>query len=251
MIVAGIEFWGPAAMRPILVLQFMDDDGPGYLGTWAKREGIDLTVCNAAAGTPIPDRIDGYCGLAVLGGAMSANDDLPYLRRAEQLILRAMDSQVPVVGHCLGGQLMAKALGARVQTSPEPEVGWHRLDVFDVPEARAWLGPTSAHQVFHWHYEAFDIPPGATRLAGSPACPNQAFAIGPHLGMQFHVEIDADKVEDWIRASDDTYVKAQRHPTVQTPEVIQRGVRACLEAHHRLADCVYGQWRRRMPDFSR
>jgi GMP synthase-like glutamine amidotransferase len=252
MITATVETRGPEAMmRPVLVLQFMSDDGPGYLGTWAKREGITLELRNAAAGTPFPNRIDGYSGLAVLGGAMSANDDLQYLRRAELLILQAIDSQVPVVGHCLGGQLMARALGARVQASPAPEVGWHRLDVLDLPDARAWFGPESAQHVFHWHYEAFDIPAGATRLAGSPACANQAFAVGPHLAMQFHVEIDTSKVNDWLRTPDDAYARAQQQPTVQKPDDIRRGMQTWLEAHHRLADCVYRHWRAGMPSIPR
>jgi GMP synthase-like glutamine amidotransferase len=231
-----------------LVLQFMRDDGPGYLGIWAAREGISLDVRSAAGGVPFPDRVAGYSGLAVLGGAMSVNDDLPCLRQADRLILMAMQSQVPVLGHCLGGQLMARALGARVQASPAPEIGWHRMDVSDVPEARAWFGSASAQQVFHWHYEAFDLPSGATRLAASPACPNQAFAIGPHLGMQFHVEIDTVKVDDWLAADDDLYRAAQQqHPTVQEPDQIRRGVGTWLVAHQHLADRVYGRWRNVMP----
>lgn len=239
-------------MRPVLVLQFMSDDGPGYLGSWAKREGIGLDVRNAAAGTPFPDRMEGFCGLAVLGGAMSANDPLPFLRQAERLILQAMHAQVPVVGHCLGGQLMAKSLGAAVKASPAPEVGWHRMEILGVPAAQAWFGPEPVQQVFHWHYEAFDVPPGATRLASSPMCPNQAFAIGPHLAMQFHVEIDADKVNEWLCATDDAYVSARRQsPTVQAPDDIRSGIGSWLDAQHRLADRVYRRWRDAMSRFPR
>ena len=98
-----------------------------------------------------------------------------------------------MIGHCLGGQLMARALGVRVVDSPAPEVGWQPLSVADSDAARDWFGPVRQTTVFQWHYEAFELPPGAQRLASSDACPNQAFAMGPHLGMQFHIEVDVAK----------------------------------------------------------
>lgn len=230
-------------MRPVLVLQFMHDDGPGYLDTWAGREGVALEVRSAAAGQAFPDQIASYRALAVLGGAMSANDDLPFLRDAERLILQAMREDVPVLGHCLGGQLMARALGTSVRASPAPEIGWHRMDVSDGPEARRWFGSATMPHVFHWHYEAFDLPAGASRLATSGACPNQAFAIGPHLAMQFHVEIDEQKISDWLSVTTPLYREAQaRHATAQSPARIRELSPRWLSAQQALAGRIYANW---------
>lgn len=127
-------------MKPVLVLQHLSTDGPGYLATWLREQGIAYDVRDTQAGQAYPEHIDGYRALAVLGGEMSANDELPSLRQAERLILEAMDRDIPVIGHCLGGQLMARALGASVHASPAPEIGWQAIRSASTPMARDWLG---------------------------------------------------------------------------------------------------------------
>jgi len=229
-------------MNRVLILQFMHKDGPAYLGTWLARHGVASEVRLAGA---FPDRLDGYAALAVLGGAMSANDDLAYLRNAESLIRQAVQRDAPVLGHCLGGQLMARTLGARVVASPEPEVGWHSMRCDASAAAHDWFGPAAEHTVFHWHYEAFDLPPGSRRLAGSEACPNQAFAIGPHLAMQFHVEVDAAKIESWLTHRDDLYDETQpTYGTVHHRERIRHDTKRCLAIQMQLADRIYARWTR-------
>lgn len=229
----------------VLILQFMDNDAPAYLGTWLDEHAIASDLRLATSGVGFPDRIDGYAALAVLGGAMSANDDLPFIHSARRLIEQAMQGDVPVIGHCLGGQLMARALGARVTASPKPEVGWHRMDRIDSPTAREWLGPAATHRVFHWHYEAFDVPTGAQSLASSAQCPHQAFAIGRHLAMQFHVEVDAGKVDLWLDLPDPQYEQAQREfDTVHPADRIRQDTAQWLEQQRLLADRIYLQWAR-------
>jgi GMP synthase (glutamine-hydrolysing) len=234
----------PRVRPTVLVLQHLSTDGPAYLATWLQRVGIDADVRNTGAGEPYPDDLTGYAGLAILGGEMSANDPLPSLRQAERLVLQAMDRGVPVIGHCLGGQLMARALRAQVVDSPAPEVGWQPIDIVAGPAAEAWFGPERRPVVFQWHYEAFELPPGAERLAGSAACPNQAFAIGPHLGMQFHIEVDAEKVGRWSQEQSARYRQASdgHAASVQDGDAIRRGVVRHLPAHHALADRVYRRW---------
>jgi GMP synthase-like glutamine amidotransferase len=234
---------GLPTMKPVLILQFMANDAPAYLGTWLQLRGITCDVRLATTDVGFPERIDGYSALALLGGSMSANDDLPFLRTAESLIDQAMRNGVPVLGHCLGGQLMARSLGARVAVSPAPEVGWHRMQRIDTALSGAWLGQEMTHDVFHWHYEAFDLPTGSQRLAASEHCPNQAFAVGPHLGLQFHVEVDAAKVELWLTHHDAQYEQSQlEFDTIHRPARIRADTVRYLGEQQRLADRIYGRW---------
>jgi GMP synthase-like glutamine amidotransferase len=230
-------------MKPVLILQHLSGDGPAYLGTWLSRRGIAHEVRDAEAGDRYPESVDAYAALAVLGGEMSANDPLPSLRRAEALILDAMARGRPVIGHCLGGQLMARALGARVQRAPAPEVGWQPLHVPDHAAGRRWFGASGTHHVYQWHEEAFELPPGATALAHSEACPHQAFVIGPHLALQFHIEIDEEKLRRWSRLDTPGYREAQRrHASVQSGAQMRAELPLRLPAHQALADRLYARW---------
>ena len=227
----------------MLILQNLTADGPGFLTTWLARQGIAFQIFDAQAGQHFPAAIDGYRALALLGGEMSANDDLPSLRRAEQLILQAMHAGVPVIGHCLGGQLMARALGARVVASPAPEIGWQPMQVLDSSASRAWFGAPGEHVVYQWHQESFELPAGAELLASSACCPHQAFAIGPHLALQFHVELDQPKLARWSASVDPTCLQLQReHDSVQGGAAMRAQAATALPAQQRLADRLYRRW---------
>ena len=235
-------------MKPVLILQHLSADDPAYFGTWLHRQGVPFEVRNTEAGDDYPAHVREHSALAVLGGEMSANDPLPSLRHAEGLILQAMAAGKPVIGHCLGGQLMARALGVRVADSPAPEVGWQPLVVEGTAAAWHWFGELTAATVFQWHYEAFELPPGAQRLAGSAACPNQAYAIGPHLGMQFHIEVDVAKVTRWSLEDSARWQQAvQQHPSVQGGPALRDGLHAHLAAHQALADRLYARWLEGVP----
>lgn len=228
---------------PVLVLQNLTLDGPGYLATWLTQQRIAFETLDTEAGQAYPSSIAGYRALALLGGEMSANDDLPSLRQAERLILQAMEADVPVIGHCLGGQLMARALGARVVASPAPEIGWQAMRVADSAAARAWFGEPGERVVYHWHHESFELPAGAELLASSAACPHQAFAIGPHLALQFHVEVDRDKLALWSASVDPTFLRLQReHGSVQGGAAMRAQASAALPAQQELADRLYRRW---------
>ena len=230
--------------KPVLVLQHQSSDGPAYLGTWLRAHAVEHEVRVAGEGTRWPADMGGYAAMALLGGEMSANDDLPMLRDGERLIVQAIERGLPVIGHCLGGQLMARALGAKVHASPAPEIGWQPLQVFDGEESRAWFGDLRQAQVMQWHYESFDLPPGAKLLASSAACPHQAFAIGPHLAMQFHIEADAEKIDRWSHEVGQNYRDAlKRHPTsVQSGADIRASTGRHIAAQQALADRIYGRW---------
>lgn len=229
-------------MKPALVLQHLTADGPAYLATWLDARGWAFEVRNTEAGQAFPDRLDDYAAMAILGGEMSANDELPSLRRAEALIREAVARGLPVLGHCLGGQLMARALGAQVVASPRPEIGWQPMAVIAGERAAQWFGRGDRQTVFQWHYEAFELPPGAVRLAGSAACPNQAFAIGPHLAMQFHVEVDAEKLGRWSHDDGARYRAVLGQPEVQDGAAMRGGLDHALPCQQRLADRIYARW---------
>jgi GMP synthase (glutamine-hydrolysing) len=238
-------------MQPLLILQQLHEDGPAFLATWLQREGLPFEVRNAEAGQLPPADLSAHAGLLLLGGEMSANDDLPALRQAEVLVREALATHKPVLGHCLGGQLMARALGCAVHASPAPEVGWAAVEVADTPAARDWFGAAGPHTVFQWHYEAFALPAGARVLAGNAACPHQAVLLDPHgpggglhLALQFHPELDAAKLQRWLAPPDARAEAARvRHPaSVQTPQRMQEDAGALLPAQQALADRLYRRW---------
>jgi GMP synthase-like glutamine amidotransferase len=235
-------------MKPILILQHLTSDGPGELATFLRRRGLRFEVFNTEAGEAFPAHVEGHAGLAVLGGEMSANDDLVSLRQAERLILEAMDRGIPVLGHCLGGQLMARALGAPVTRARVPEIGWHAIRLAAHPEAHAWFGDDPAPRVFQWHVDTFALPPGAVLLAGSDACAHQAFAIGPHLAMQFHIELDAEKLARWSADRNPAYLaQQQEHPaTVQSGAQMNALAATALPAQQAMATRLYERWLGRM-----
>lgn len=231
-------------MKPVLILQHLDGDGPAYLGHWLAARGVPFERINSEAGQRAPATLQGFGALAILGGEMSANDPLPGLRDAEALVREAVTLGVPTLGHCLGGQLMARALGARVVASPAPEVGWQPLTVHPRPAALDWFGSAGPHTVFQWHYEAFELPPAAVGLAGSAACPHQAFALGPHLALQFHLEVDAEKLQRWSHDDGPRWAAARREfpGSVQDGAAMRAGAARHLAAQQALADRIYGRW---------
>lgn len=230
-------------MKPVLILQHQTSENLAYLGTWLDDRNIAYQVFNAEIDREFPASIEPYSALAVMGGAMSANDPLLTNRQAEILILQAMLRDIPVIGHCLGGQLMARALGGKITTSLRPEIGWQPIAYQDHPLAREWFGSDPTDTVIHWHYETFSIPTGATLLASSDSCANQAFGIGKHLAMQFHIEINKNKIDSWIQDDDADWSNArQQYDSAQNKDKILGGVDAHLPKHQNTADNIYRHW---------
>lgn len=232
----------PAEPRPVLILQHQPDDGPAYLATWLTAHGISFDLRKPPQDA-VPESMRDHAALAVLGGAMSANDDLPMLRAAERLICDAVRRDRPVIGHCLGGQLMARALGGTVRRAQRPEIGWHAVEWLD--EAPDWFGATAAGaSVFQWHFDAFEPPPGAVRLAFSDCCAHQAFSIGPHLAMQFHIELDEAKLAAWTDNVDAQYQHARQSwpEQVQSRTAMLEGAQAFLRTQQRMAALAYARW---------
>lgn len=234
----------------VLVLQHLFEDGPGYLGEWLDAQGITWHLRCAEAGDLYPASVRGYRGVAVLGGAWSANEERPTLRQAEALIREADTLGIPVIGHCLGGQLMARAFGGQVQRLPQPEVGWWPIEHTGSAAALAWFGEARTPTVYQWHQDSFvTLPPGAELLASSATCAHQAFALGPHLAMQFHIEITPAKIREWLQTPGEAYpVQVLLHrDSVQDPASMNAATQRHQAGSQALADRIYRTWRARWP----
>ena len=217
-------------------------EGPGYFATYLERRSIPLHLVALDEGMPVPRDARRFSGLVFMGGPMSVNDELPWIAPALELVREAVRKDVPVLGHCLGGQLMAKAFGGQVGANPVKEIGWGEVRVAQNELAREWLGDLAAFESFHWHGETFSIPPGGTRVLESAHCPNQAFALGKHFGMQCHVEMTEELVRLWVRGGAEEIREASASPGVQKPEEIQRDLTARVEALQAVAERIYERW---------
>jgi len=229
-------------MKPVAIFRHTPTEGPAYFATYLERMKIPYRIVGIDVGEAVPADAAAFAGLCFMGGPMSVNDDLPWIASVCSLIRDAISRDVPVLGHCLGGQLMAKALGAPVTRNPVKEIGWGEVVAENVAAARPW-SPVPAFPVFQWHGETFAIPPGATRIWGSAHCANQAFVLGPHLAMQCHVEMTADLIATWCESGSREIARnLERSPAVQPVAEIQRELEPRLAALHAVADHIYGRW---------
>lgn len=174
------------------VLQHVPFEGLGSIGPWLAAHGANgaNVAYTRFFDDPALPAVDGLDLVIALGGPMSVNDEatLPWLTDEKRFLRDAIRAGVPVLGICLGAQLIANALGARVYPGVQKEIGW--FDIERVADPEDIFGFPERMQVFHWHGETFDLPPGAVRLACSAVCDSQAFRIGRSvIGLQFHLEM--------------------------------------------------------------
>lgn len=231
-------------MQPISIFRFSRTEGPGYFATFLDRQQLPWRVIALDAGEPVPDTLDGIAGIGMMGGPMSVNDDLPWVGPMEALLRQAVAADLPVIGHCLGGQLLAKALGVPVTRSPNVEIGWHEVRVESSPIAGEWLGSVPAYRTFEWHNESFALPPGATRVLTNAACPNQGYVLGNSIGLQCHVEMTRELVRIWVDdgVGDLSCGDERRGPYVQSAAEITADLDASLVRLNQMADRVYTRW---------
>ncbi|WP_374493538.1 type 1 glutamine amidotransferase [Zoogloea sp.] len=229
-------------MKPIAVIRHSPTEGPGHFATFLERRSLPWTLIRIDQGEAVPRSADGFSGLCLMGGPMSVNDDLAWIPPLLDLIRKTMAADKPVIGHCLGGQLMSRALGGTVIANPVKEIGWGTVRVIDSPLARAWLGDTRQFESFHWHGETFSIPDGATRILESAACANQAFVLGKHLGMQCHVEMTRAMIDAWCESGADEIRDASPADSVQSPTAMQIDIEGRLSTLSRHAELLYSRW---------
>lgn len=226
-------------MKPVAVFRHSLGEGPGYFATFLDAYSRPWRLVKIDENAAVPASAEPYAGLCFMGGPMSVNDDLPWIEPALALIRDADARGIPVIGHCLGGQLLAKALDGSITRNAVKELGWGRVEAVDTA-AREWLGDIDDFEAFHWHGETFSIPPGATRILASRHCANQAFVAGPHLAMQCHVEMTEAMIRLWNRQWAAEGVAAGA--SVQTPEQMIERIDARIAAMRRAADRLYARW---------
>ena len=199
-------------MSDVLVVQNTRIESSGYLGELLTRDGFDITSINAKH-EPIPNKK--FSLVVILGAPESANDNFPYLIEEQELIKNSVNDDIPVLGICLGSQLIAKTFGAKIYSGPKKEIGFYN-DLKISSDSTFFSGFQNPFTVFHWHGDTFDLPQGALRLASSEHYPNQAFQYKSAIGFQFHLEVNEEMVNLWL---DSTEEKLQKISYINPQEI--------------------------------
>ena len=228
-------------MRPLTIFRHIACEGPAYLAEVLDRHAIPWRLVRIDEDEPVPDSLADSSGLVFMGGPMSVNDPLPWIEQELALIHRAQAENMPVLGHCLGGQLICKALGGTISANTVKEIGWHSVRKCNTPAAEKWLADLPDETtLFHWHGETFSIPDGAEVILESEHCAHQAFAIGNTLALQCHVEMMPPMVAEWAALY--AHELQETSTTVQSAEQMTTDLPAKIAAAQQVADRIYQHW---------
>ncbi|MGD2106271.1 MAG: type 1 glutamine amidotransferase [Nitrosopumilaceae archaeon] len=199
-------------MSDVLFVQNTRIEGSGYLGDLIKEDGFSTHSVNAKTEN-LPEKE--YSMVIILGAPESANDDFLYLQKEQELIKKNVEKETPLLGICLGSQLIAKTFGGQVYSGPKKEIGFYK-DLVAEPNSNLFSGFENPFTVFHWHGDTFDLPDGAIRLVHSEIYPNQAFQYKSAVGLQFHMEVNEEMVNLWL---DNTEEKLRQIPYINPDKI--------------------------------
>ena len=226
-------------MKPIAIFQHDPLQRPGYLLQFLDELGLPSRVIRATEGDDVPRSARFFSGIVLLGSEASVNDATPWIERELRLTGDAIACDIPALGHCFGGQLMARALGATVQRNAFPNIGWSSLRL--TPPGRRIFGNVASVHAFNWHYEGFAIPRGASRTLFGEHCLNKGFEFGKHLAFQGHFEVTEDIVRAWCDSNGAELAKAHGLAVQHRAEILM-----CLpervSAVHVAARSAYAAW---------
>ncbi len=230
-------------MKPLLVFQHIECETPGIFLDMLEKQKRPVETVRLYKGDQVPDNLSPYSGLLVMGGPMSVNDEAayPWLRTEDRLLKEALALDFPTLGICLGSQLIAKAAGGMVRQGSRKEIGWYPVHLtMAARHDRLFSVFPEAIEVFEWHGEYFDTPPGAVNLARSTPYGCQAFSIGKNVyGLLFHLEVTSSMVSDWIR------MFAQELDGVKDyiqPDVILEQIPARIDTLNRRARILFSRF---------
>lgn len=227
--------------KKVLFIQHGDPDKPGLLGEVVRGSGIEMDILRPDLGQIVPSRLVGYSGLALGGGGQGVyeKDKYPYLQAEIDLVRSAASESRPILGLCLGGQLMAAALGGEVRPATSKEIGFFDVTLDPISEYDPlWRGLPRSFPATHWHGDVFDIPPGGMRLGSSAQTPNQLFRYGHALyGFQFHLEMTPDLLDELVDDALDYLTDSG-----VSPDAMRREGRECLPRLRETAETVFSRW---------
>lgn len=229
-------------MKPVVIFRHACCDGAGYLGEFLTAHKTPWQEVRLDLDQPIPASVDDFSGVVLMGGPMSVNDELPWITPILQFISIAIERDIPVLGHCLGGQLMSKAFGCDVTKNSVKEIGWGEVRLSRHPDAIKWFGNQTSFLSFHWHSETFQLPPGANHLLSSQHCDNQAYSIGKHLALQCHIEVDQNMIETWCNNWRSEIDVSDTSESVQSEAKIYAEIETKLKDLNAQANYTYSQW---------
>lgn len=228
-------------MKPIRIFRHITCEGPGYLAEVLERERLPYELVRIDQGETVPSSLHDVSALVFMGGPMSVNDDQPWIKDELALIRQAISEDLPVLGHCLGGQLIAKALGAKIAANPVKEIGWLPVQKTNTPEAEDWLRDVADDSLlFHWHGETFDLPQGASHILKSQHCQHQGFVLNNTLALQCHVEMTAAMVDEWAALYEEEL--EQTSETVQSRQEMTTDLKEKIEGLQGVAERLYRRW---------
>jgi GMP synthase-like glutamine amidotransferase len=231
-------------MSDVLIFTHIDYCPPGHLGQVLEQAGCSFRVLRADLGELNDIDLERPRAVAIMGGPMSVNDPLPWLQTEVAALQQLIRREIPLIGHCLGGQLLAKALGAEITRMPYTESGWQSLSRQPGGANSPWLAHLPAEfPMFQWHGDSFAIPEGAQPLLSSPWCSNQAFAWGDKvLALQGHPEMTEALVREWL--DDWHHLLDDSQASQQSRAQMLADLPAKVAELNRVAEGFYRHWLR-------
>ncbi len=229
----------------VLILLFNKNETPGSIENILKKKNIRYQIKLITTINDIPTDIKKYSGLILMGGPMSANDPIDWIDPIISLIQTAIKSNISLLGHCLGAQLISKALGAKVINNLNKEIGWFPVKTIQCDNelsAQLFGAHVTEFLAFHWHGETFNLPRNARLLLSSQHCQNQAYAYKNHLALQCHLEISKDLVNTFCKIGNTEIKENQHTPSVQEVDEILNNLEQKCNALQKIANHVYDAW---------
>lgn len=231
------------AMKPVAIIQHEEFLGPGSLQTVLQQEGVPLRLIRADQGQVLPEDAREFSGLVLLGSERNLSDNLPWMRAEQRLCSSALAHAVPVLGLAFGAQLLTVAAGGKVLPSTTPSYGWQHSWV--TPHLSRLIAPPSELELFNAHAHSLELPPGAERVLFDKRCRNKGFALGPHLALLCHVELDEPSLKIWCERKNTRMSKASG-PDVQNRITMLRALPERLRNLRNFSEQITRHWSRQL-----